>query len=110
MSQHLQSKGTLYSSSEHTVFHLNILGILPLQDSVLMLIIDDSPWMFECQYTYNVYDSFSHTTHSFANVYYLATSFDPIIGNCHVLLHDPLDDLHGRLKLLINIRKRVSYV
>jgi hypothetical protein len=62
MSQHLQSKGTLYSSSEHTVFHLkNILGILPFQDSVLMLIIDDIPWMFECQYTYNVYDSFSHT-------------------------------------------------
>jgi len=26
-----------------------------------MLIIDDIPWMFECQYIYNVYDSFSHT-------------------------------------------------
>jgi hypothetical protein len=63
MSQHLQSKGTLYSSSEHMVFHLkNILIILPLQDSILMLIIDDIPWMFECQYTCNVYDSgFSHT-------------------------------------------------
>jgi len=44
------------------VFHLkNILGILPLQDSILMIIIDDIPWMFECQYSYNLYDGFSHT-------------------------------------------------
>jgi len=52
----------------------------------------------------------SHTTHSFVNVYYLATSFDPSIGNRHVLLHWPVDDLYGRLKLVTNIRKRVSYV
>ena len=101
----------LYSSSESMVFHLkNILGILPLQDSILVLIIDVIPWMFECQYTYNLYDSFSHTTHSFADVYYLGTSFDPSIGNHHVLLHWPINDLCVRSKLVGNICKRVSYV
>jgi len=52
----------------------------------------------------------SVTTHSFANVYYLATSVDPSIGKHHVRLHWSVGDLYVRSELLINMRKRVSCV
>jgi len=57
-----------------------------------------------------IYVIVSVTTHSLANVYYLATSFDPSIGNHHVRSHWPVDDLYVRSKLLINMCKRVSCV